>query len=250
LRPAQKASRQIKESSMRTFVLTAVIAAALLVPSLAAATPGDFHRAPDVLTNTTSSNWSGYAAINGRYTSVSASWTQPVATCGFGMTAASFWVGLDGYSSKTVEQIGTYSNCTAENVPQYYAWYEMYPNPAYKTSLPVVPGDVMNASVSVDRVGRFKLSITNMTRRWTASTTQRATAELSSAEVIAEAPSNSSGIVPLTNFGSVKFTSATVNGAVIDSFNPDRIDMASGGVTKASTGPLNNGSFIVTWKHT
>src|SRR5918911_1008258 len=108
----------------------------------------------------------------------------------------------------------------------------------------------MSASVSVDRVGRFTLSITDATQRWTATTTQRSTtAQLVSAEVIAEAPSNSSGIVPLTNFGSVTFANAKANGVSLDTLNPDRIDMASGGVTKASTGPLAGSSFTVAWKH-
>src|SRR5437763_595403 len=209
---------------MRHAVVVTVLAAAMLaVPALAVAAPGE-------LFNSTSSNWSGYAATGGGFTSVSASWTQPVATCGIGQTAASFWVGIDGDGSKTVEQIGTYANCTSANVPQYYAWFEMYPNPAYKTSYPVVPGDTMSASVSVDRVGRFTLSITDATQHWTASTTQRSTsAQFASAEVIAEDPSNSSGMVPLTNFGSVTFTGAKANGVVLDTLAPDRIDMVSAG---------------------
>jgi len=42
----------------------------------------------------------------------------------------------------------------------------------------------------------------------------------------------------------------TVNGAAIGTFNPDRIDMVSGGVTKAQTSALSGGtSFSVTWRH-
>ena len=229
----------------RSIVAASVAALALAVPAIAAAMPRD------AFFNSTSQNWSGYSATGQTFSSVSASWIQPYATCGVGQTAASFWVGIDGDGSQTVEQIGAYSNCTSANVPQYYAWFEMYPNPAYKTTYPLSPGDAMSASVSVDRVGRFTLSITDATQHWTASTTQRSTtAQRISAEVIAEAPSNSSGIVPLTNFGSVSFTSAKVNGLVLDSFNPDRIDMvSSSGVTKATTGALSNGAFSVTWKH-
>jgi hypothetical protein len=224
--------------------ILALVVGALAFAAPALADPGK------QLFNSTSSNWSGYAATGAKFTSVSASWTQPYAICGAGQTAASFWVGIDGDGSQTVEQIGAYSNCTAANVPQYYAWFEMYPNPAYKTSYPVVPGDAMSASVSVDRVGRFTLSITDATQHWTASTTQRSTtAQQVSAEVIAEAPSNSSGIVPLTDFGSVTFTNAKANGASLETLSPDRIDMVSGGVTKASTGPIANGSFSVTWQH-
>jgi hypothetical protein len=230
---------------MRSLALIAFAAAALAVPTVAAAHPRDGFA------NSTSTNWSGYAATGAKFTSVSASWTQPVATCGFGQTAASFWVGLDGDGSQTVEQIGAYSNCTSADVPQYYAWFEMYPNPAYKTSYPVAAGDAMSASVSVDRVGRFTLSISDATQHWTASTTQRSTtAQLVSAEVIAEAPSYSTGgIAPLTNFGSVTFTNAKANGASLETLNPDRIDMVSGSTTKASTGPISSGAFTVTWQH-
>jgi hypothetical protein len=237
---------------MRRLILAVVVAAAVAVPAAANASTGWTR---DAFRNgtSTSTNWSGYAAMGGAgaFSSVSASWTQPVATCGVGQTAASFWVGLDGDGSKTVEQIGAYSNCTAANVPQYYAWYEMYPNPSYKTSLPLFPGDKMSASVSVDKAGRYSLSITNSTRGWTTGTTQRSTtAQRVSAEVIAEAPSTINGIVPLTSFGSVNFTGAKVNGASLDTFtNLDWIDMASGGITKALTGPLSKGAFSVTWKH-
>ncbi len=63
----------------------------------------------------TSTNWSGYAVTgaNGTYKSVSANWTEPTATCTSSRSDlyASFWVGLDGYSSNSVEQTGTDSDC-------------------------------------------------------------------------------------------------------------------------------------------
>jgi hypothetical protein len=75
-----------------------------------------------------SSNWAGYAASgsNGAFTSASASWTQPAGQCTGGSTYAAFWVGLDGYTSHTVEQIGTEADCSGRT-PQYYVWYEIYP---------------------------------------------------------------------------------------------------------------------------
>src|SRR6266536_846942 len=75
-----------------------------------------------------SSNWAGYVASggNGTFTSASASWTQPAGTCTGGSRYAAFWVGLDGYTSGTVEQIGTEADCDGRT-PRYYAWYEIYP---------------------------------------------------------------------------------------------------------------------------
>ena len=208
-------------------------------------------RAPShKLTNSTSSNWSGYSAINGRYTSVSANWTQPTASCTSQTTYSSFWVGLDGDGSNTVEQTGTSADCSGGR-PSYYAWYEMYPKFPVNLSIAVRPGDSMSGSVTTSGNGRFTLTITNNTTHASYQTTQMLKrAQLRSAEVIAEAPSSSGGVLPLTNFGAANFSAATVNGQSIGSFNPDRIDMVANGVTKATTGSLSGGtSFSVAWKH-
>lgn len=68
-------------------------------------------------TSVSSSNWAGYATTgaSGSLTSVSASWTQATANCVAGSQYGAFWVGLDGYASKTVEQIGTEADCTGPN---------------------------------------------------------------------------------------------------------------------------------------
>jgi hypothetical protein len=202
------------------------------------------------LSHSTSSNWSGYSAINGHYTSVSASWTQPTASCTSQTTYSSFWVGLDGDGSNTVEQTGTDADCSGGQ-PSYYAWYEMYPKFPVNLSMAVRPGDSMSASVTTSGNGRFTLTINNNTTHATYQTTQNLKrASLASAEVIAEAPSSSGGVLPLTNFGTANFAAATVNGQSIGTFNPDKIDMVSGGVTKATTSALSGGTaFSVTWKH-
>lgn len=228
------------------------VSGAAAAPTAARTSPANAPlRAPNhKLSHSTSSNWSGYSAINGRYTSVSASWTQPTASCTSQTTYSSFWVGLDGDGSNSVEQTGTDADCSGGR-PSYYAWYEMYPKYPVNLSLAVRPGDSMSASVTTSGSGRFTLTITNNTTHASYQTTQTLKrAQLASAEVIAEAPSGSGGVLPLTNFGTVNFSAATVNGQSIGTFNPDRIDMASGGVTKASTSALSGGTaFGVTWKH-
>ena len=57
-----------------------------------------------------------------------------------GSQYAAFWVGLDGYAGKTVEQIGTEADCTGPS-PGYYAWYEVYPGAGVNFTNPVSPGD-------------------------------------------------------------------------------------------------------------
>jgi len=96
---------------------------------------------------TTGTNWSGYAATGGTYTSVSSSWTEPTGTCSSGDQYSSFWVGLDGYSSDSVEQAGSEVDCDG-HTPEYYSWYEMYPANPVNFSNTVKPGDKFTGSVT------------------------------------------------------------------------------------------------------
>lgn len=236
------------------FAVAAVVAAA--VPAFAAGSPASgLQFDPNhKITNSTSTNWSGYAATGGPFTNVSASWTQPSASCAPGETSySSFWVGLDGDTSSTVEQTGTDADCSS-GTPRYYAWYEMYPKfpvNLSSSSNPVAPGDSMTASVNVASGGRFTLTISDTSRNWTVTTTQKLNhASLSSAEVIAEAPSGRGGVLPLANFGTVSFSSATANGVSLSTLNPDEIVMQSGSTVKAQpSGISSGGNFSVAWKH-
>jgi len=78
------------------------------VPSVNPLSANAFQHAP---VSTTSTNWSGYAAQtnlnnpqSGAVTGVGGSWIVPT-VMGNGYSAV--WVGIDGYSSPTVEQLGT-----------------------------------------------------------------------------------------------------------------------------------------------
>ena len=207
---------------------------------------GRMHR----ITNSTSTNWSGYAVTGSRFTSVSASWTEPTAKCS-GTAYSSFWVGLDGDTSNTVEQTGTDADCSGSTA-QYYAWYEMYPKFPVNLKGTVRPGDHLSASVTTNGNGSFTLTISDSTQGWTNTSTQRLKrATLASAEVIAEAPSSSGGVLPLANFGTVSFSGATANGALLTSSTPhiDAITMQAGSTVKAQPGSISNGSFSVAWKH-
>ena len=122
--------------------------------------------------------------------------------------ASAFWVGLDGYNSTSVEQLGTDSDCDS-GTSSYYAWYEMYPNPSVTlpSQYPVQPGDQMSASVTANAAGTsFTLAIKDATAGWSYSTAQTGSGfARSSAEVIAEAPSSCTVLfcseVPLADSG-------------------------------------------------
>jgi hypothetical protein len=159
----------------------------------------------------TSTNWSGYAVLGASFTWAKGSWVVPAATCS-GVTSdqyASFWVGLDGYNSNTVEQTGTDSDCVG-GTPNYYAWYEFYPSASFNVdNFPVAPGDVIAAAVYYSATtDRFTVQITNETTGLTFTKGARVAGALrSSAEWITEAPccTLNGGILPLSDFGTLAF---------------------------------------------
>src|SRR6266704_2188225 len=185
-----------------------------------------------------STNWSGYAATTGTYTSVSASWTEPTGTCSRGSQYSSFWVGLDGYSSGSVEQTGSEVDCSGSR-PQYYAWYEMYPNPSVSYSNTVRPGDQFSALVTYTGGSSFSLHIQDITQGWSHTTPGTlAGAARSSAEVIVEAPccTAGGGILPLADFGTVNIGGVTQI-IMVDSAGRDKdtVSSLSGGEAFSAT---------------
>jgi Peptidase A4 family len=92
-------------------------------------------KGPKNIINDHSYNWAGYAISGGvgSVTSVEGSWVVPKATQSVSgqKTYSAHWLGIDGFSSSSVEQIGTSSDTDANGNLLYYMWYEFYPNPAY-----------------------------------------------------------------------------------------------------------------------
>ena len=229
--------------------------------------------------NGTSTNWSGYAVYttppsSGKkgkstpaptFSNVKGSWVVPeVFESTSANTYSSTWIGLDGYDTGTVEQIGTDQDWS-NGSPEYYAWFEMYPKWAYEiVGFPVNPGDEISAEVKYASKGAFTLTITNQDvmdesgNPVTFSITQRApSAQRLSAEWIEEAPWSSS-VLPLANFDTVEFfgCSATLNGhtgPINDStWQWDAITMETSDDTpKATPSGLTGAgsSFTVTWSH-
>jgi hypothetical protein len=153
----------------------------------------------------TSDNWSGYAVTgeDGSVSSVTGSWIVPAVNCegtNPPIGAASFWIGIDGYTTATVEQTGTDSDCSSGS-PLYYAWYEFFPDPGIAiTTIAVQPGDVIAASVTYNGAA-FTATITDQ-RTQESFTKSKAVpaAKRSSAEWIGESPAG-----PLPDYGLVFF---------------------------------------------
>jgi hypothetical protein len=199
-----------------------------------------------------STNWSGYAATGstGAFNSVSSSWTEPAASCsGSSDQYAAFWVGLDGDNSGSVEQTGTDSDCAGSS-PDYYGWYEMYPAaPVYFTN-PVAPGDSITASVAFSGTDTYTLVLTDATQGWNQTITQNESGlARSSAEVITEAPSSESGVLPLADFGVISYSASDANGSSLSGQSPTSIVMINdSGQDKDSTSAIDgSGGFSNDW---
>jgi hypothetical protein len=159
-------------------------------------------------------NWSGFADTSSTstaddFTNVSGHWTIPAVRCAPGpyQTQGAYianWVGIDGFSDSTVEQLGTAAQCF-EGVLSYYVWYEMFPAGTVEEGTAQCiadnvncpqPGDQISASVSVTPGtggnNNYKLSLTDYTRPQesfsVAASCAAATCVDSSAEWIIERP--------------------------------------------------------------
>jgi len=177
--------------------------------------------------NNESVNWSGYAVTGAAdsITMVQGSWTVPTVTCGSSEKSYSaFWVGIDGFSSSTVEQTGTDSDCS-HGVPTYYAWYEFYPKASKDIgAISVKPGDEIGARVQFSK-NTFTIAIEDFTtgKMFHASSAVSG-AQRSSAEFVVEAPETcvlvKCSLTSLSDFGTAGFGSdntgitAAVNCAV------------------------------------
>jgi Peptidase A4 family len=208
------------------------------------------------LTQVQSTNWAGYADDNtagNTYTTVTGNWSEPAVTCPrHGTQLAVFWVGIDGFTSGTVEQDGTLAQCN-HGTATYFSWWEMFPtNSIQVVGSSVIPGDSISSSV-VRSGSTYTLKVTDSTHPANSFTTAQtcSTCTNSSAEWIAEAPSSGGKILALPNFGTWTETGSTVNAGVITSFPDDELTMVNNaGAVKAQPGPLNasGNGFSVTWK--
>lgn len=219
------------------------VLAGLSLTSGAAAATGAAVYAPARVLAGSLSNWGGYVATGpvGHFTTASATWTVPQATCATKKGLYAPWVGIDGYGDGTVEQTGMQTSC-ATGSPVVSAWYEMYPAAPVYFSNPAALGDTVKASVSY-AAGTFTLVISDTTRGWTHTVHKKlAAAKETSAEAVIEAP----GGFPAT-VGPVSFSAVTFDGAPLGSVHPVVTLRTRGNGTSIWTpGPISGGSFTIT----
>ena len=163
-------------------------------------------------------NWAGYVHTHASHVA-SANWT--VASVWGPTGYAASWVGLDGWSSQTVEQTGI-DSAVFYGQQIDTAWVELYPAgqqfivyAATGSEVPVYPGDRMGSSVTAIGGGYYAIRLTDYTRGWHfAGNVYDRAGRNASAEAIMEAPESAAtgNILPLADFGSVSFTGVNVSG--------------------------------------
>ena len=153
-----------------------------------------------------SSNWSGYAATGGTFTSVRATWTVPnVSATSTGADAT--WVGIGGLSSRDLIQAGTQAMVDGSGVT-YTSWIEMLPQSSRDVPLSISAGDSVTVSITQQSGDDWVIAMKNNTTGGTYSVTVQYSSSNSSAEWVQEAPSVGRGLVSLDQFGAVQFSGA------------------------------------------
>src|SRR6266550_8220140 len=155
-----------------------------------------------------SSNWSGYAASGGTFTSVTATWTVPtVAATSTGADAT--WVGIGGLTSSDLIQAGTQAMVDGSGTVEYSSWIEMLPASSRNVPLSVSAGDSVTVTITQQSGNDWLISMKNNTTNGTYNVTVQYDSSNSSAEWVQEAPSVGRGLVSLDLFGTVQFSGAS-----------------------------------------
>jgi hypothetical protein len=219
-----------------------------------------------------SQNWSGYVSVPktkaGGFKAIRATFDVPSVNCSKSPHSLSVhWVGIDGFRNKTVEQDGVLAQCAGKKgrTAQYAAWWENFPANPIRVAFRVRPGDAVIASVFHKTAAgahhnQYNLVLKDVTsgRRlnvWKSCGAR--SCQNHTAEVISEAPTNSSGnVVPLSDYGIINYESIQVtsksghSGGITSSlWNSDKIIQTDlGGHTLATPSALFGGrAFTSTW---
>ena len=208
-------------------------------------------------------NWSGYVASAGTetFTAVTSTYVQPPVRCPVSGAYTVFWVGLDGWYNNTVEQDGTLAYCNG-STPEYSAWWEMYPTNYIQWSIPISPGDTIQALARYAQ-GQYVLTVRDKTKRTHTTTHQLCAPTLvcarSTAEWVIERPGyGGNNFAPLADWGTmtVPVDKASARGSLLamKSFSHFGVDMMNNGFSYelATVGELNahGNSFLDSWDAT
>lgn len=229
------------------FILIFIAVEGLVSPVFAAGNPVNISSQSGV-----SRNWAGFSATGGDYTGVSGSWIIPISPANDPGVDAT-WVGIGGVDSHDLIQAGTQRIGNNDVGSVYEAFFELLPGASRPLAIAVNGGDSVSVSINEQRSNQWQISFTDNTTGKNIQTTVNYSSSLTSSEWIMEAPSTGRRILPLDNFGSVQFTSATTikNGKMINlnQANAQEITMIdNSGIALATPSGIygDGGSFTVT----
>lgn len=203
---------------MLSTTLSGLLSCGLLTAGLLSGT-GVATATPTAITD---ANWAGYADTlpsNSGYTIISASgyWTVPTVQSPAGSSSAysSFWVGIDGFNNKSLEQIGITAD-VLKGVPVYFGWWEMLtasttPPQQIITDVVISSGDKIGAGIVYNPATQaFNMLLEDVTSGASFTTTQTGDGTGMSAEWVAEDPTimATGKLFTLANFGTVDFSGA------------------------------------------
>jgi len=207
-----------------------------------------------------STGWAGYVITsdleNPKVIGINASWTVPRIGVSSSDAFSSAWIGIGGYSDKTLIQTGTEHDSV--NGQEYYsAWYEMLPDEAVRiNTMSVSPGDVITASITLinSDTDQWAIRIYDVTKDQGFYRTFTYNSSRSSAEWVVERPHVNDEITRLANFGTITFTDLYAkigdNVGSISSFSYSQVIMTNDmSVQLAAVSPLSadGSSFNVTY---
>jgi hypothetical protein len=242
-------------------ITSGLAALAIAVPGAAALSPTAAQAAFVPLTHSlprgishADQTWGGYAVTGPQHTykTITGSWNIPAMDCSHGGGDASPWIGIDGWSNSTVEQIGIDLDCN-NGVGSYHPWVEMYPKPSDYFTEPVHAGDSLTASVSVSgKTWTLTESDSSATPPWSVTFKRyRSHApQEASAEAIVEDVGNA-GAPPLPDFNTVTFSNVTVNGSAFTTTGQKhKTTLERGSTPLSQESPVSaNNTFSITWLH-
>ena len=231
----------LKLGRVRPVVVLGACAAALALPAAAGAATlahGDVIKIvkPRLHANANqSNNWFGYnqgtLEQGGKmFHSITGDWTVPTATqhTAGQSESSSDWIGIGGgcidanctVGDNTLIQTGTEQDVSSNGGASYSAWYELIPAPSLTiTNMTVRPGDHMHADITETVSGSnvWKITLQNVTRGQTFTTTVPYSSTHATAEWIEETPltfgTGGAGLADLPNLTNPAFDLSTTNGA-------------------------------------
>ncbi len=246
--------------------------------------------------NDYSLNWAGYYVYNDSFSFASSTWVVPsVSNTTSGYSSA--WVGIGGVNGNGLVQTGTAQDCTAittsagnkihgrllkigeaeEDIvnpssngggrggsgkttsctPNYYAWWETYPDNAEQkiSSITISPGDLIYSYVNETGPGVWVIHLEDQTNNQSFTKIVNFSADKTTAETIIERPALcfvNCKLTNLANFGTINFNEAYAKG-----INPGYYDLLTNTATTmisnsfrilANPSSISNpGQFNVSW---